>query len=160
MEDINRLFSDLKQTVDRFYQQNADLDASGVIQFEPVLKATKKLDLYLMGDFKSLWRIECEDAKKFHDEMEEMLEFKTQDIICSVGDEIMSLRRELTIMTRCAKRMMENYQKECIDHEATKFSVAKIDAQPPHRYQHKQPCPSPSASVSSTQRRIRRRTMS
>lgn len=109
MEDINRLFTDLKEKVELFYQKNADLDASGMIQMEPILRATKKLDLYLSGDFEGLWRMECEELQNLKDEMEEMLEFKTQEM-CS-EDEVAVLRRELAIMTRCAKRMMDNYKK-------------------------------------------------
>jgi len=123
MEDINRLFSELKEAVERFYQKNADLDASGIIHLEPVQRATKRLDLYLAGDFETLWRMECENTKRMQDDMEETFDFMTTD------NEASMLRRELLIMTRCAKRMMDAYKKECMEHEATK--VSKIDDPPP-----------------------------
>jgi hypothetical protein len=131
MEDINSLFSDLKAAVELFYQKNADLDASGQIHMGPILNATNKLDLYLKGDYKALWQVEREDAKKLQDEMEDILEFKTHNFICSIGDELNTLRRELKIMTRCTKRISENYRKECADHEATKLAIAKIDSLAP-----------------------------
>ena len=135
MEDVHNLFYSLKITIDRFYQKNADLDASGMIDMKPVLTSCKKLELYLKGDFKALWQMERDERKSAQEEllsrdlkMEEELEFKTRDIICSIGDEIQSLRRELAIMSRCAKRFSENYRKECLSHEVTR---AKIDGATP-----------------------------
>ena len=127
VEDIPYLFEDLKNAINEFYRKNADMDASGTIQLGPMLNASNRLDLYLKGDFQALWRLEREEVLRLREEVkQETSLFKEQldvDVLYSVDTDVTVLQRELTIMTRCAKRMTENYRKECIEHEQTKSKI-------------------------------------
>ena len=149
MEDIIYLFADLNMTVQHFYRKNADLDASGIIQLEPVMHKCKKLELYLSGDFKTLWQIEKAEAANL------------REVISDQGsaEEVEYLTRELLIMKRCAKRMSDNYQKECAEHERTRLygSPGEIDGAAAPGCQYSPSCLSPSFSASSRTARTPRR---
>ena len=121
IEGISCLFKDLKESIGEFYRKNADLDASGTIQMVAILTASDRLDLYLKGDFQALWRLEREEVMRLRAIRETESKSGEMHDVYSVDEDVGVIKRELTIMTRCVKKMTDNYRKECLEHEKTKL---------------------------------------
>jgi len=121
MADKNTRYigENLIKEIDTFYSQNADMDASGSFNIQPVLRASKKLRLLLDGDYKSLWEMEQEEVATLKDELQ-VMHAAHDDIVknveesCHSGlyEDIASLRKRLVIMTRCAKYLLACFKNE------------------------------------------------
>jgi len=98
--------------IDTFYTKNADLDASGTIDMSGLMQASKKMALFLKGDFRALWEMERSELEALKREMK-AIERDHRDTILTMEDsydmklqnEIHHLQRSLYMMTRCAKHL-------------------------------------------------------
>ena len=149
MEDISPLFTDLNKSIQTLYRKNADLDASGIIDLGPLMYTSKKLELYLDGDFKTLWQMEKAEVSKLRGELLDR----------GSEEEVQHLNREILILKRCLKRMSDNYQKECAEHERTRLndSTGEIDGAVAPEFKYNPSCPFPLLSASSRTPRTSRR---
>ena len=98
--------------IDAFYLKNADLDASGSIDMSGLMQASRKMALFLKGDFRALWELERSEMEALKAEMKSVERGYNQNIIMieesynmKLQNEIHHLQRSLYVMTRCAKHL-------------------------------------------------------
>jgi len=64
-DDVQNLFNDVLDTVKELYVSCRDYHGIPMIN---ALKAVDKLDLYLKGDFMTLWRIQADETRHWKSE--------------------------------------------------------------------------------------------
>ena len=89
-----------------------------------LMRASKKMALFLKGDFRALWEIERSELEALKEEMKSIERDYNQNIIhmeesysMKLQNEIYHLQRSLYVMTRCAKHLSAIVKKRTGDSE-------------------------------------------
>jgi hypothetical protein len=130
MSDFKYIGQSVIDEIRAFHDKNADLDASGTIDMSGLMKASKKLELFINGEFKALWEMaeaevtslkECvQDLQKDYDDTLLSIE-EAYDV--KLSHETQQLQRSLYVMTRCAKHLSALHRR----HAARKEDEAEGD---------------------------------
>jgi Na+/phosphate symporter len=112
MSGFNYIGQSIIKEIASFYAKNADLDASGTIDMAGLMRASKRMELFLKEDFKTLWEMERSELEAVKTEMKTMERDYNHTIINieesyqeKLQTEIHHLQRSLYVMTRCAKHL-------------------------------------------------------
>jgi hypothetical protein len=125
MSDFKYIGQSVIDEINAFHTKNADLDASGTIDMSGLLRASKRLELFINGDFKALWEMaEAEieflkgDVKDLQKDYDDTLLSIEEAYDVKLNSETQHLQRSLYVMTRCAKHLSALHKRHAARAEA------------------------------------------
>jgi hypothetical protein len=70
IDEVKQVFADLKNSINLFYSNNAEIFTNGTLSMDDVLRNTSKMEYFLDRRFEELWLMEREDRRRLQSRIE------------------------------------------------------------------------------------------